>query len=171
MIVVIDNYDSFTYNLVQYLSELGADVRVYRNDAVSVTELGEQRPDGIVISPGPGGPGSAGISCDVIRAFSGRIPILGVCLGHQCVGEAFGGKVVHARSLMHGKTSRIRHNGRGIFSMIENPMTATRYHSLALERESLPPILEVCAESEEGEVMGIRHVSRPVFGVQFHPES
>jgi len=171
MIVVIDNYDSFTYNLVQYLSELGADVRVYRNDAVSVTELGEQRPDGIVISPGPGGPGSAGISCDVIRAFSGRIPILGVCLGHQCVGEAFGGKVVHARSLMHGKTSRIRHNGRGIFSLIENPMTATRYHSLALERESLPPILEVCAESEEGEVMGIRHVSRPVFGVQFHPES
>jgi anthranilate synthase/phosphoribosyltransferase len=171
MIVVIDNYDSFTYNLVQYLSELGADVRVYRNDAVSVTELGERHPDGIVISPGPGGPGSAGISCDAIRAFSGRIPILGVCLGHQCVGEAFGGKVVHARSLMHGKTSRIRHNGGGIFSMIENPMTATRYHSLALERESLPPILEVCAESEDGEVMGIRHVSRPVFGVQFHPES
>ncbi len=171
MIVVIDNYDSFTYNLVQYLSELGADVRVYRNDAVSVTEIGEQRPDALVISPGPGGPGSAGISCDAIRSFSERIPILGVCLGHQCVGEAFGGKVVHARSLMHGKTSRIRHSGRGIFSLIENPMTATRYHSLALERESLPSILEVCAESEEGEVMGIRHVSRPVFGVQFHPES
>ena len=171
MIVVIDNYDSFTYNLVQYLGELGADVRVYRNDAVSVAELGEPLPAGIVISPGPGGPGNAGISCEAIRAYSDRVPILGVCLGHQCIGEAFGGKVVHAKSLMHGKTSRIRHNGKGIFSMIENPMTATRYHSLALERESLPPVLEVCAESEEGEVMGIRHVSRPVFGVQFHPES
>jgi anthranilate synthase/phosphoribosyltransferase len=171
VIAVIDNYDSFTYNLVQYLSELGANVHVYRNDAVSVADLKGLSPDGLVISPGPGGPANAGISLEAIQTFSDRIPILGVCLGHQCIGEAFGGKVVHARSLMHGKTSRIRHNGKGIFSLIENPMTATRYHSLALERESLPPSLEVCAESEDGEVMGIRHVSRPVFGVQFHPES
>ncbi len=171
MIAVIDNYDSFTYNLVQYLCELGSEVRVYRNDAVSVADLGKIAPDGLVISPGPGGPESAGISLEAIHAFSDRIPLLGVCLGHQCIGNAFGGKVVHARTLMHGKTSQIRHDGKGIFSMIENPMTATRYHSLALERESLPSVLEVCAESEDREVMGIRHVSRPVFGVQFHPES
>ncbi len=171
MIAVIDNYDSFTYNLVQYLCELGADVRVYRNDAVSVEDLDKLSPAGLVISPGPGGPESAGISTEAVRAFSDRIPILGVCLGHQCIGNAFGGKVVHAGTLMHGKTSQIRHDGKGIFSMIENPMTATRYHSLALERESLPPVLEVCAESEDGEVMGIRHISRPVYGVQFHPES
>ncbi len=171
MIAVIDNYDSFTYNLVQYLCELGADVEVYRNDAVSVGDLERLSPAGLVISPGPGGPESAGISLDAIRAFSDRVPILGVCLGHQCIGQAFGGRIVHARTLMHGKTSRIRHNGKGIFSMIENPLTATRYHSLVLERESLPPVLEVCADSEDGEVMGLRHVSRPVFGVQFHPES
>jgi len=171
VIAVIDNYDSFTYNLVQYLCELGVEVRVYRNDAISVADLVGVSPDGLVISPGPGGPRSAGISLEAVRAFSDRIPVLGVCLGHQCIGEAFGGKIVHARSLMHGKTSRIRHNGKGIFSLIENPMTATRYHSLAVERESLPSSLEVCAESEDGEVMGIRHVSRPVFGVQFHPES
>jgi anthranilate synthase component 2 len=171
VIAVIDNYDSFTYNLVQYLCELGADVRVYRNDAVSVEDLDKLSPAGLVISPGPGGPESAGISTEAVRAFSDRIPILGVCLGHQCIGNAFGGKVVHAGTLMHGKTSQIRHDGKGIFSMIENPMTATRYHSLALERESLPPVLEVCAESEDGEVMGIRHISRPVYGVQFHPES
>ncbi|NNG46061.1 MAG: aminodeoxychorismate/anthranilate synthase component II, partial [Deltaproteobacteria bacterium] len=171
MIAVIDNYDSFTYNLVQYLGELGADVKVFRNDAVSVADLIRLSPDGLVISPGPGGPESAGISLDAVRAFSDRIPILGVCLGHQCIGQAYGGKVVHASTLMHGKTSQIRHNGKGIFSMIENPMTATRYHSLAMERESLPPDLEVCADSEDGEVMGIRHVARPVFGVQFHPES
>ncbi len=171
MIAVIDNYDSFTYNLVQYLCELGAEVKVYRNDAVSVEELVGLSPDGLVISPGPGGPESAGISLDAVLAFSDRIPILGVCLGHQCVGKAFGGKVVHASTLMHGKTSQILHNGKGIFSMIENPMTATRYHSLAMERESLPSVLEVCAEAEDGEVMGIRHVSRPVYGVQFHPES
>lgn len=171
MIAVIDNYDSFTYNLVQYLGELGADVKVFRNDAVSVEDLRRLSPDGLVVSPGPGGPESAGISLDAVRAFSDRIPILGVCLGHQCIGQAYGGKVVHARTLMHGKTSQIRHNGKGIFSMIENPMTATRYHSLAMDRESLPPDLEVCADSEDGEVMGIRHVARPVFGVQFHPES
>jgi len=171
VIAVIDNYDSFTYNLVQYLCELGAEVKVYRNDAVSVEELVGLSPDGLVISPGPGGPESAGISLEAILAFSDRIPILGVCLGHQCVGKAFGGRVVHAGTLMHGKTSQILHNGKGIFSMIENPMTATRYHSLAVERESLPSELEVCAEAEDGEVMGIRHVSRPVYGVQFHPES
>jgi anthranilate synthase/phosphoribosyltransferase len=171
VIAVIDNYDSFTYNLVQYLCELGAEVKVYRNDAVSVEELVGLSPDGLVISPGPGGPESAGISLEAILAFSTRIPILGVCLGHQCVGKAFGGRVVHASTLMHGKTSQILHNGKGIFSMIENPMTATRYHSLAIERESLPSVLEVCAEAEDGEVMGIRHVSRPVYGVQFHPES
>ncbi len=171
MIAVIDNYDSFTYNLVQYLSELGADVRVFRNDALLPADLEDLSPEGLVISPGPGGPESAGISLEAIRTFSDRIPILGVCLGHQCIGKAFGGTIVHARSLMHGKTAQIRHNGKGIFSLIENPMTATRYHSLALERESLPPVLEVSAESEDGEVMGIRHISRPVFGVQFHPES
>jgi len=171
MIAVIDNYDSFTYNLVQYLCELGAEVSVFRNDAVTVDDLLRQAPVGLVISPGPGGPKDAGISLDAIRAFRDKVPILGVCLGHQCIGEAFGGRIVHAQALMHGKTSRIRHNGKGIFSMIENPMTATRYHSLAVERATLPPELEVCAESEDGEVMGVRHLERPVFGVQFHPES
>ncbi|MGE5188561.1 MAG: bifunctional anthranilate synthase component II/anthranilate phosphoribosyltransferase [Gemmatimonadota bacterium] len=171
MIAVIDNYDSFTYNLVQYLCELGAEVRVFRNDRISAGELAAMGPEGLVISPGPGGPDDAGISLEAIRALSDRVPILGVCLGHQCIGQAFGGKVVRARALMHGKTSRIRHNGKGIFSMVENPMTATRYHSLALDRASLPAELEVSAESEDGEVMGVRHVSRPIFGVQFHPES
>ncbi|HSL91525.1 MAG TPA: aminodeoxychorismate/anthranilate synthase component II, partial [Candidatus Limnocylindrales bacterium] len=158
MIAVIDNYDSFTYNLVQYLCELGADVSVFRNDAVSVADLVAKGPSGIVISPGPGGPDDAGISLEAIRAFSDRVPILGVCLGHQCIGQAFGGKVVHAQTLMHGKTSRIRHNGKGIFSLLENPLTATRYHSLALEKASLPAELEVSAESEDGEVMGVRHM-------------
>ncbi|MBP2677334.1 MAG: anthranilate phosphoribosyltransferase, partial [Deltaproteobacteria bacterium] len=171
MIAVIDNYDSFTYNLVQYLCELGAEVSVFRNDAITVGELAQSDPVGLVISPGPGGPDEAGISLDAIRAFENRIPILGVCLGHQCIGKAFGGRIVHAQALMHGKTSRIRHNGKGIFSMVENPMTATRYHSLAVERGTLPPELEVCAESEDGEVMGVRHLEKPVFGVQFHPES
>jgi anthranilate synthase/phosphoribosyltransferase len=171
MIAVIDNYDSFTYNLVQYLRELGAEASVYRNDAVAVEELLRLSPAGLVISPGPGGPGEAGISLEAIRAFRDRVPILGVCLGHQCIGQAFGGRIVHAQALMHGKTSRIRHNGKGIFSMVENPLTATRYHSLAVERGTLPADLEVCAESEDGEVMGIRHLERPVFGVQFHPES
>ncbi len=171
MIAVIDNYDSFTYNLVQYLCELGADVDVFRNDSISVAALAGLKPSGIVISPGPGGPDDAGISLEAIRAFADRVPILGVCLGHQCIGQAFGGKVVHAQTLMHGKTSRIRHNGKGIFSLLENPMTATRYHSLALEKATLPAELEISAESEDGEIMGIRHVSRPIFGVQFHPES
>jgi anthranilate phosphoribosyltransferase len=171
VIAVIDNYDSFTYNLVQHLSELGADVSVFRNDSIAVEELLRRSPAGLVISPGPGGPGEAGISLEAIRAFRDRVPILGVCLGHQCIGHAFGGRIVHAQALMHGKTSRVRHNGKGIFSMVENPMTATRYHSLAVERATLPEELEVCAESEDGEVMGIRHLERPVFGVQFHPES
>jgi anthranilate synthase/phosphoribosyltransferase len=171
MIAVVDNYDSFTWNLVQYFRELGAEVEVFRNDAITVEELVQRKPAGLVISPGPGGPDEAGISLDAIRVFQDRIPILGVCLGHQCVGQAFGGRIVHARSLMHGKTSRVRHNGKGIFSMVENPMVATRYHSLAVERGSLPPVLEVCAEAEDGEVMGIRHLEKPVFGVQFHPES
>jgi anthranilate synthase/phosphoribosyltransferase len=171
VIAVIDNYDSFTYNLVQYLCELGAEVSVYRNDAVTVEGLSRKNPSGLVISPGPGWPFGAGISIAAIRAFQDRIPVLGVCLGHQCIGEAFGGRIVHAQALMHGKTSRIRHNGKGIFSMVENPMVATRYHSLAVERSTIPPELEVCAESEDGEVMGIRHLERPVFGVQFHPES
>jgi len=171
MIAVIDNYDSFTYNLVQQFCELGAEVSVFRNDAITVEELARRNPAGLVISPGPGGPDEAGISIDAIRAFQDRIPILGVCLGHQCIGQAFGGRIVHAQALMHGKTSRIRHNGKGIFSMVENPMTATRYHSLAVERGTLPPELEVCAEAEDGEVMGVRHLEKPVFGVQFHPES
>ncbi|GAB4367136.1 MAG: bifunctional anthranilate synthase component II/anthranilate phosphoribosyltransferase [Deltaproteobacteria bacterium] len=171
MILVIDNYDSFTYNLVQYLGELGAAVEVVRNDAVSVGDLASRNPDGLVISPGPGGPESAGISLEAIRTFRDRIPILGVCLGHQCIGTAFGGEVVHAGILMHGKTSSIRHDGEGIFRMVENPMTATRYHSLALRRDSLPEELVVTAESEDGEIMAIRHRSRPIFGVQFHPES
>ena len=171
MIAVVDNYDSFTYNLVQYLCELGAEVSVFRNDAVSVEELARRAPKGLVISPGPGGPDDAGISLDAIRYFQDRLPILGVCLGHQCIGQAFGGRVVHAQALMHGKTSRIRHNGKGIFSMIENPMVATRYHSLAVDRSALPAELEVCAEAEDGEVMGVRHIEKPVFGVQFHPES
>jgi anthranilate synthase/phosphoribosyltransferase len=171
VIAVIDNYDSFTYNLVQYLGELGADVEVFRNDAVTVDALCAMSLRGLVISPGPGGPDDAGISLAAIRALEGRVPILGVCLGHQCIGQAYGGRIVHARTLMHGKTSRIRHGGKGIFSMIENPMTATRYHSLAVDRDSLPPVLEVTAEAEDGEIMGVAHVSRPVFGVQFHPES
>jgi anthranilate synthase/phosphoribosyltransferase len=171
MIALIDNYDSFTYNLVQYFLELGADVRVFRNDEVTVAELEAMRPDGLVISPGPGNPDDAGISLDAIRAFADRIPILGVCLGHQCIGQAFGGRIVHARSLMHGKTSRIKHDGSGVFSMVENPVTATRYHSLAIDRASLPPGIEVTATAEDGEIMGIRHASRPIYGVQFHPES
>ncbi len=171
MIAVIDNYDSFTYNIVQYLCELGAEVTVHRNDAITVDALSRLSPAGLVISPGPGYPDDAGISLDAIRTFQDRVPILGVCLGHQCIAQAFGGKIVRAQALMHGKTSRVRHNGKGIFSMVENPMVATRYHSLAVERDTIPPELEVCAEAEDGEVMGIRHLERPVFGVQFHPES
>ncbi len=171
MIVVIDNYDSFTYNLVQYLGELGASVRVFRNDQVTVAELRALRPKAFVISPGPGTPEhDSGISNDVIRTFTGEVPILGVCLGQQCIGHVFGGQVVRAPRLMHGKTSPVHHNGRDLFRGLPNPFEATRYHSLIVA-EPLPPVLEVTAFTKEGEVMGLRHRQHPTFGVQFHPES
>lgn len=170
MVVVIDNYDSFTYNLVQYLGELGAEVAVYRNDAITVEELEALDPDHIVISPGPGEPGSAGVSNEAIRRIGSRRPVLGVCLGHQCVGEVFGGQVVRAPRLMHGKTSLIHHYGDGLFLGIPSPFEATRYHSLIVS-EPLPPVLEVSAFTTAGEVMGLRHREYPIFGVQFHPES
>jgi len=171
MIAVIDNYDSFTYNLVQYLGTLGAAVEVYRNDAIGVDELARRPLDGIVISPGPGEPKDAGISEDVLRRFAGRLPLLGVCLGHQALGEVFGGRIVRAARLMHGKTSPILHKGRGIFAGLDNPFEATRYHSLIVERESLPAELEVVAWTPEGEIMGLKHQAHETWGVQFHPES
>jgi anthranilate synthase/aminodeoxychorismate synthase-like glutamine amidotransferase len=171
MIAVIDNYDSFTYNLVQYLGELGQDLRVFRNDVISVQELDELQPARIVISPGPCTPKEAGISNDVIRHFGGKAPILGVCLGHQCIGHVFGGEVVRAGRLMHGKTSPIHHDGRTIFSGLPQPFDATRYHSLLVRREGLPDCLEVSAWTQEGEIMGLRHKQLLVEGVQFHPES
>jgi len=176
MLLMIDNYDSFTYNLVQYLGELGADVRVYRNDQISVQEIGRLNPDRIVISPGPCTPNEAGVSLETIHQFAGKIPILGVCLGHQSIGQAFGGRVVHARQVMHGKTSRIHHRGVGVFRGLPEPIEATRYHSLVIAKESLPSCLEVTAwtETEEGqmdEIMGVRHREFAVEGVQFHPES
>jgi anthranilate synthase component 2 len=179
MILVIDNYDSFTYNLVQALQTMDGDVRVVRNDEASVDELLALSPDRIVISPGPGRPEDAGVSCELIRRNT-SIPLLGVCLGHQAIGLVFGGRVVRAPVLMHGKTSLIRHDGRGVFAGLSNPFTATRYHSLIVERTSIPPVLEVTAETgdgregsdgREGLVMGLTHKSRPTFGVQFHPES
>jgi anthranilate synthase/aminodeoxychorismate synthase-like glutamine amidotransferase len=171
MILVIDNYDSFTYNLVQYLGELGAEVRVVRNDELGVDEIAGAAPSQIVLSPGPCTPNEAGVTLKTIERFAGRIPILGVCLGHQAIGQAFGGKVVRAKQVMHGKVSRIRHDGRGVFSNIENGFVATRYHSLVVERESLPACLEITAESEDGEIMALRHRSARVEGVQFHPEA
>jgi len=171
MLLMIDNYDSFTYNLVQYLGELGADVKVVRNDEVTVEQVEAMHPDRIVISPGPCSPNEAGISLGVIERLGNRVPILGVCLGHQAIGQAYGGKVVHAKTLMHGKTSPIRHSGRGVFSGLPSPFTATRYHSLAVERESLPGALEVTAWTEDGEIMGLVHRDFHVEGVQFHPES
>jgi para-aminobenzoate synthetase component 2 len=171
MLLVIDNYDSFTYNLVQYLGELGQDIQVVRNDALSVDEIAELAPERIVISPGPCTPKEAGISVETIKRLSGKIPILGVCLGHQSIGEAFGGEVVRAGRLMHGKTSMIRHDGRTIFADLPNPFEATRYHSLIVRRETLPSCLEISAETAEGEIMGLRHRTLPVEGVQFHPES
>ena len=171
MLLVIDNYDSFTYNLVQYFGELGADPQVKRNDAITVEELEKMRPAKIVISPGPGTPADAGISMEVIRRLGPKIPILGVCLGHQSIGEVYGGKVVRAERLMHGKTSPIRHDGKGVFAKLPNPFEATRYHSLIVERDSVPNCLEVSAETAEGEIMGLRHREYPVHGVQFHPES
>jgi anthranilate synthase/aminodeoxychorismate synthase-like glutamine amidotransferase len=170
-LLVIDNYDSFTFNLVQYLGELGAHCDVVRNDQITVDQLLAMRPDGLVISPGPCTPKEAGISMESVARCAGELPILGVCLGHQSIGAAMGGEVVRARSVMHGKTSQVKHDGRGIFAGLPNPFTATRYHSLAIRRESLPADLEVTAESEDGEIMGVQHRHLPVYGVQFHPES
>jgi anthranilate synthase component 2 len=171
-LLMIDNYDSFTYNLVQYLGELGAEVEVLRNDTATVSELLAKRPDGLVISPGPGRPADAGITVPVILPFAERgIPVLGVCLGHQGIGEAFGGRVVGARTLMHGKTSWIHHDERGLFAGLANPFEATRYHSLVIERESCPAVLEIAAWTDDGEIMAVRHRELPVAGVQFHPES
>jgi len=171
MIVLIDNYDSFTYNLVQLLAELGAEVAVVRNDRTTAGEVVGRHPEAVVISPGPCTPREAGISCELVRECAGRIPLLGVCLGHQCIGAAFGGEIVRARRLMHGKVSAIRHDGRGLFAGLPNPFEATRYHSLAVRRDGLPACLEVSAEAEDGEIMGLRHRAHAVEGVQFHPES
>jgi len=171
VLLMIDNYDSFTYNLVQYFGELGEEVRVFRNDQITVDEVEKLAPAYIVISPGPCTPNEAGISVPVIERFANSVPILGVCLGHQCIGQAFGGRVVHAKSVMHGKTSAIRHEGEGVFAGLPNPLTATRYHSLVVERASLPECLKVTAWSDDGEVMGVRHRELAVEGVQFHPES
>ena len=171
MIALIDNYDSFTYNLAQYLGELGAEVRVFRSDQISVDEVAALAPSHVVLSPGPGTPDDAGITLGLIARLAGSVPLLGVCLGHQAIGQAFGGKVVRAERVMHGKTSRIRHDGRGVFESIENDFVATRYHSLVVERESLPACLAVTAQSEDGEIMGLRHRGLAVEGVQFHPEA
>lgn len=170
-LLVIDNYDSFTFNLVQYLGELGAEIEVARNDRISVRDIEDKAPASIVISPGPGIPSRAGISVEVVRRLGGKIPILGVCLGHQAIGEAYGGEIVRAPALMHGKTSLLHHDGKGIFAGLENPFEATRYHSLVVNPEKLPPELAVEAWTEDGIIMGIRHREFPVFGVQFHPES
>ena len=171
MILMIDNYDSFTYNIVQYLGELGEDVRVHRNDKITIPEIEALQPERIIVSPGPCSPEEAGISVAAIRHFAGRIPLLGVCLGHQAIGAAFGGNVVRSSTLMHGKTSPIHHNGAGLFRGLPNPFDATRYHSLVVERSSLPACLEVTAWVAEGEIMGLAHRDLPVWGVQFHPES
>ena len=171
MLLMIDNYDSFTYNLVQYLRELGAEVEVRRNDRITLEEIRAMRPERIVLSPGPCTPAEAGICCDLIRAFGATTPLLGVCLGHQCIGAAYGGRIVRAARLMHGKTSPIRHDGQTLFDGLPNPFEATRYHSLLIERESLPACLTISAETAEGEIMGVRHRTDPVEGVQFHPES
>jgi anthranilate synthase component 2 len=171
MLLMIDNYDSFTYNLVQYFGELGEDVRVFRNDEIGIDQIVSLAPDVICISPGPCTPNEAGVTLAVIERFAGAIPILGVCLGHQAIGQAFGGQVVRAKSLMHGKTSAIEHTGAGVFAGLPNPLTATRYHSLAVRRETLPACLEVSAWTADGEIMGLRHKALPVEGVQFHPES
>jgi anthranilate synthase/aminodeoxychorismate synthase-like glutamine amidotransferase len=171
MIAVIDNYDSFTYNLVQYLGTLGAEVQVRRNDAVTVKELQAMNADGLLISPGPGEPRDAGVTEDAIRALAGSVPILGVCLGHQALAEVYGGRVIRASRLMHGKTSPILHRGRGLFAGLDNPFEATRYHSLIVERESLPEVFEVMAWTPENELMSIKHKAHETWGVQFHPES
>lgn len=173
MILVIDNYDSFTYNLVQYLGELGADLEVYRNDKITIGDIRKMRPGKIVISPGPGEPKNAGISEELIRVFAPTIPILGTCLGHQAIGEVFGGRIIHAKRIMHGKTSLIYHNGKEIFKGVKNPFEATRYHSLVVERKTLPKTMDIIAETKDKdkEIMGLKHKKYPVWGVQFHPES
>lgn len=171
MLLVIDNYDSFTYNLVQYFGELGEDVRVFRNDEITLEGVERLAPARIVVSPGPCTPNEAGISVPAIRHFAGKVPILGVCLGHQSIGQAFGGKIIHAKQVMHGKTSEIHHQNRGVFSGLPEGFQATRYHSLVIERDSMPDCLEITAWTDDGEVMGVRHKTLPVEGVQFHPES
>jgi para-aminobenzoate synthetase component 2 len=171
MILVIDNYDSFTYNLVQYLGELGAVVEVHRNDAIDVAGIAARAPEGVLISPGPGNPDEAGVTLEAVRELGPTLPLLGVCLGHQAIGQAFGGRVVRAARLMHGRTSPIEHAGQGVFRGLPSPFTATRYHSLIVEREGLPAELEVTAWTREGEIMGLRHTRYPIEGVQFHPES
>lgn len=171
MLFMVDNYDSFTYNLVQYLGELDQDVHVYRNDKITIEEIGRMNPERIVISPGPCTPNEAGISIDVIKHFAGKIPILGVCLGHQSIGAAFGGEIIRAPKLMHGKTSLIHHDGKTIFENIPNPFEATRYHSLIIKRETIPDCLEINAWTEDGVIMGVRHKDFLIEGVQFHPES
>jgi anthranilate synthase component 2 len=171
MILVMDNYDSFTYNLVHYLNELGAETQVHRNDAISVEAALALKPQGVLLSPGPCTPNEAGICLDLLAAAPQDLPIFGVCLGHQAMGQAFGGRVIRARQLMHGKTSPIHHTGKGVFAGLKNPFTATRYHSLCIEKESAPDVLEVTAWTDDGEIMGVQHKTRPIHGVQFHPES
>ena len=171
MLLMIDNYDSFTYNLVQYFGELGEEVVVHRNDEITLDEIAALKPERIVISPGPCTPNEAGVSVPLIERFAGKVPILGVCLGHQSIGQAFGGRIVRAKSVMHGKNSAISHGNEGVFHDLPSPLSATRYHSLVIERDSLPDCLEITAESEDGEIMGVRHKSLPVEGVQFHPEA
>lgn len=171
MILMIDNYDSFTYNLVQYLGEMGQQLKVFRNDKITVEQIEEMKPDRIVVSPGPCTPNEAGISVEAIKHFAGKVPILGVCLGHQSIGQAFGGEIVRASRLMHGKTSMIHHDGEGVFAGLPNPFEATRYHSLIIRRETIPNCLQITAETDQREIMGVRHKEYPIEGVQFHPES
>ena len=171
MLLMIDNYDSFTYNLVQYLAEIGQEVKVVRNDKISIEEINKLNPQYIVISPGPCTPNEAGISLELIEAFKGKIPILGVCLGHQSIGQAFGGSIIHAQTIMHGKTSKISHNNKGVFSGIKNPFIATRYHSLVIEKQTLPNCFDITAWTDDNEIMGIKHKKLAIEGVQFHPES
>ena len=171
MLVMIDNYDSFTYNLVQYLGELGEDVKTFRNDEITIEEIEALNPDRIMLSPGPCTPNEAGVSLSVIEHFAGKVPLMGVCLGHQSIGQAFGGKVVHAKQIMHGKTSQMTHTGVGVFQGLESPYTITRYHSLVVERDSLPDCFDVTAWTDDGEIMGFRHKTLAIEGVQFHPES
>jgi anthranilate synthase/aminodeoxychorismate synthase-like glutamine amidotransferase len=171
MILMIDNYDSFTYNIVQYLREMSADLRVVRNDMLSLADVGSMNPAAIIISPGPGNPDEAGISLELVKQYSGKLPILGVCLGHQTIGQVFGGTIVRAKRLMHGKVSEVTADGKGVFTGIERPFKAMRYHSLAIDKDTFPKDLIVTATSEDGEIMGVRHVSHPTEGIQFHPES